>query len=349
MNTTFQTNTYVNNERFQVSTDNGKVTLTHNISPDQYTRYIVTVVIRNEKGLSEEIVFTIYPAIYAQLEAGSDVFVNGRFGHVRDAKGNRTGNNYPWYGQNGYNWHTNNNQAPQYVSTGYGSVRCANLGTGNVEIEELIRITVTSFNEGDDTYNIRMGNSNTATPYTYKLTDPRVESTLKGGLDPYLVTAESNRGSLNYDSWSNVDGTIMTGSPSKDAIAPEFLICSGWGRTQGENAQSFDMFQKRCATSQEAGYPAGRWRIPTEAEVAFIYRLQALGVIPRLFQESGSAYWASSGWAVDSYARNTRTAHFINNPAINGNNTAGVRCVYDVWYWGDDKMSANEYHAEPTK
>ena len=86
-----------------------------------------------------------------------------------------------------------------------------------------------------------------------------------------------------------------------------------------------------------------------EAELTFIYRLQALNVIPVLFQAEGSAYWASSGRAIESYNAQTLTAHFLTNPSVHGANTAGVRCVYDIWYWGEEKMSENEYHPNPTK
>ena len=361
LNTTYTTDTNVDAESFQVSTDNGKVTLTHNISPDQYTRYNVTVVIRNEKGLSEEIVFTIYPAIYASIEPGGNVFVNGRFTHVQNARGSGTGDDMPWYGHNGYNWYENNARNTHnnrwsdnfYISTGYGSLRF-NLGTGGVNSESLTRITVTSFNEGDDTYTIHNNDNNTNESYTYKLTDPRVESSsINSNLTNYIVTAEANRTNYNQHtaSWTD-EANIMIGSPSKDAIAPEFLICSGWGRTSGENAQPFTTFENRCATYQEAGYPAGRWRLPTEAELAFIYKLQAKGVIPELFQEQNSGYWASSKRAVITYNRQTFIGNFTENPVVVGTNprpNAGVRCVYDVWYWGDDKMEANEYHAEPTK
>ena len=342
--------TYVGNETFTVDTENGLLTLTHTISSSQYTRYEVTVRIRNSKGLEEEVVFIIYPAIYVDIEPGGDVFVNGRFVHVQNAKGNRTGNNYPWYNRGGYNWYTNttHNTNDFYETTGYGSLRF-NLGDGGVNSEALTKITVTSFSENDNSYNIRVNNANTSTAYTFKLTDPRVESTIKSNLYNYIVTAESNRSALTYASWDNVEGSILTGSPSNDAIAPEFLICSGWGRTRGENAQDFQKFEKRCATYQEKGYPAGRWRLPTEAELTFIYRLQALNVIPVLFQAEGSAYWASSGRAIESYNAQTLTAHFLTNPSVQGANTAGVRCVYDIWYWGEEKMDANEYHPVPKK
>ena len=342
--------TYVGNETFTVDTENGLLTLTHTISSSQYTRYEVTVRIRNSKGLEEEVVFIIYPAIYVDIEPGGDVFVNGRFVHVQNAKGNRTGNNYPWYNRGGYNWYTNttHNTNDFYETTGYGSLRF-NLGDGGVNSEALTKITVTSFSENDNSYNIRVNNANTSTAYTFKLTDPRVESAIKSNLEDYIVTANSSRGNLRYAAWQNVAGSIMTGSPSNDAIAPEFLICSGWGRTRGENAQDFQKFEKRCATYQEKGYPAGRWRLPTEAELTFIYRLQALNVIPVLFQAEGSAYWASSGRAIESYNAQTLTAHFLTNPSVQGANTAGVRCVYDIWYWGEEKMDANEYHPVPKK
>ena len=342
----------MNNERFEVTTVDNLLTLTHTISPNQYTQYLVTVRIVNSKGLQEDVVFTIYPAIFAEIETGGDVFVNGRFVHVQNAKGNRTGNNYPWYNRGGYNWYTNttHNTNDFYGTTGYGSLRF-NLGDGGVNSEALTKITVTSFSENDNSYNIRVNNNTSS--YTFKLTDPRVESTIKGDLSDYIVTAQSNRSNLTYASWASVDGSIMTGSPSNDAIAPEFLICSGWGRTRGEDAQLFQTFERRCATYQEKGYPAGRWRLPTEAELTFIYRLQALGVIPVLFQQTGSAYWASSGRAIESYDSATLTANFTTNPRINNNRvngpSAGVRCVYDIWYWGEEKMDANEYHPNPTK
>lgn len=335
--------TYVGSETFTVDTQNGLLTLSHTISPSQYTKYEVTVVIKNSAGLEEEVVFIIYPAIFVDIEAGGNTFVNGRFAHVYQPVGG------PWYNNGGYSWYTNNQNFPNqgFVTTGYGSLRF-DLGTG-VNNESMTRITVTSFSENDNSYNIRVDNNNTSTPYTFKLTDPRVESAIKSNLEDYIVTANSSRGNLRYAAWQNVAGSIMTGSPSNDAIAPEFLICSGWGRTNGENAQPFQTFEKRCASYQEKGYPAGRWRIPTEAELTFIYRLQELGVIPILFQRQNSAYWASSGRAIESYNATTLTAHFQTHPNVVARDRAGVRCVYDIWYWGEKKMSENEYHPNPTK
>ena len=358
---TTRVNTYVNNESFVVTSADNKLTLTHPISSSQYTRYDVTVRIVNAAGLDDTVVFTIYPAIYADIKPGGDVFINGRFTHVQGAAGSGTGQDMPWYGHDGYNWYEDNDRNTHdnrywsnsfYITTGYGSLRF-NLGTG-VNNQAITRITVTSFNEGDQTYTIHNNDNNTNETYTYKLTDPRVESTsVNSRLDNYIVTAEANRTNYNQHTadWDQKPN-IMIGSPAKDAIAPDFLICSGWGRTSGEMAQQFTTFENRCATYQEAGYPAGRWRLPTEAELSFIYGLQARNVIPELFQEQNSGYWATSKRAVINYSRQTLIGNFTENPVVVQNNprpNAGVRCIYDIWYWGEDKMSANEYHAEPRK
>ena len=101
---------------------------------------------------------------------------------------------------------------------------------------------------------------------------------------------------------------------------------------------SFDNAKKRCATYQEAGYPAGRWRLPTEAEVYYIEQLQEKGHIATLFNNNYH-YWTSSGYAYrgrdDNYKTGTAT-------------DPGARCVYDVWYWGDTPMSADTFHPNPT-
>ena len=338
-------------ETFTVNTDNNLLTLQHEISPNQYTRYRVTVHVVNAAGLDDTVVFTIYPAIYVSNETGGNTFVNGRFVHVLNAAGSGTGNNLPWYGLNNYNWYadeTHNNE-DFYITTGYGSLRF-NLGTNNVVNQSLTRITVTSFNEEDSHYTLRKDNVNTT--FTYKLSDPRVEdASLNSNLTNYIVTARSNRTtytqSANQASWSGL-ATIKKGSDASDLIAPDFLISSAWGRTQGQNAQSFQTFERRCATYQEAGYPAGRWRIPTEAELAYIFKLQQLQVIANLFQvTNNNAYWASSGWAVNGY--NNGVVSFTHTPNVVSSNTAGVRCVYDVWYWGEEKQTANEYHVMPSK
>jgi hypothetical protein len=100
---------------------------------------------------------------------------------------------------------------------------------------------------------------------------------------------------------------------------------------------TFSAIVHRAATYQEAGYPAGRWRLPTEAEIAFIMDRQTDGVIPTLFaRTSGSYYWAASGRYYDAKNNTFETA--------TSSTTASCRFVYDTWYWGSTAAATNVYH-----
>ncbi len=101
-------------------------------------------------------------------------------------------------------------------------------------------------------------------------------------------------------------------------LSPNFIIASSYGKT---TAVSYANAQKRCATYQESGYPAGRWRIPTEGEIMFVIGLSDNKVFPPLFN---GEYWAASGRA---YSQD-------DNGFVNETGTTFVRCVYDIWYWG---------------
>ena len=48
---------------------------------------------------------------------------------------------------------------------------------------------------------------------------------------------------------------------------------------------SFAQAEKRCAAYQENGYPAGRWRVPTEAEIWFMANRSNAGVFRRYSME----------------------------------------------------------------
>lgn len=149
----------------------------------------------------------------------------------------------------------------------------------------------------------------------YVIGDPRVsQPTSLSALNSY----GNPSGLRNY--YPTKDGDEV-----RNMIAPAFKIASSWGQT---TSTSYSQLQKRCAAYQENGYPAGRWRIPTEAEIQFVIGLSDEGYIPELFDGD---YYASSG----RYYRSGRG--FSSNPDKNGSHA--VRCIYDVWYWGDDKIA----------
>ncbi len=117
-------------------------------------------------------------------------------------------------------------------------------------------------------------------------------------------------------------------------IAPKLRISSAFGRRGSNNAGSnanddyrynYASAWNRCAAYQEDGYPAGRWRLPTEAEIDYVNRLSTREFIPPLFQGS-TPYWTATP-----------------GKAVNGSGTqdvlsASTRCVYDDWYWGSDPV-----------
>ena len=149
----------------------------------------------------------------------------------------------------------------------------------------------------------------------YVIGDPRVsQPTSLSALNRY----GNPTGLQNY--YPTKDGDEV-----RNMIAPAFKIASSWGQT---TSTSYSQLQKRCAAYQENGYPAGRWRIPTEAEIQFVIGLSDEGYIPELFDGD---YYASSG----RYYSSGRG--FSRNPDKNGSHA--VRCIYDVWYWGDDQIA----------
>lgn len=135
-------------------------------------------------------------------------------------------------------------------------------------------------------------------------------------------------------------------SPAADnIIAPRFRIASSHGAT---TVLSYQNAFRRCAAYQEKGYPAGRWRVPTVAEIMYITQLSADGKIDRLFGRKGnnnngstSDYWCNSGYVTvhngeDAASKEAPIAH----PGETGGATKSVRCVYDEWYW-DGFMMGN--------
>jgi hypothetical protein len=117
----------------------------------------------------------------------------------------------------------------------------------------------------------------------------------------------------------------LTTTDARSTIAPKFRVASSYGVT---NSVTYTNAQYRCASYQEDGYPAGRWRLPTQSEVRFICQLSADGIIPTLFS-NGSKYWCAGG-RVTPNANGTVT---VETNTGNNNTTGPVRCVYDEWYW----------------
>lgn len=155
------------------------------------------------------------------------------------------------------------------------------------------------------------------------LGDPRVSESTNTSKNGHTWATAPFVGQTSGQSNRQLKWYRPTDESNTNTIAPEFMITSCYGRRGGGDsyANSWD----RCAAFQEEGYPAGRWRLPTEAELAYMSTLSAKGLIPTLFYPT-QQYWTGNGTAIKQ------------GEIVSGATTASVRCVYDIWYWGKGKV-----------
>lgn len=189
-----------------------------------------------------------------------------------------------------------------------------------------------STNNNKNQYTIHVTQLDAADESKYIIGDPRDPTptklnyltkygTSQKGLQSYLKTREETSPNENQREYDRM-------------IAPAFKIASSWGVVT-TGSINYVQAQKRCASYQENGYPAGRWRIPTEGEIEFIVSLSNMGYIPKLF---GGNYYASSKRYYEGGDAGT-TGSFGGTFGTDNGNRISVRCVYDVWYWGDEKLA----------
>lgn len=139
-----------------------------------------------------------------------------------------------------------------------------------------------------------------------------------------LSTAFNNKSLLYY---------YPSRTDNDNYIAPSFRVASSYGKCGG--TMDHDDAVKRCAAYQEYGFPAGRWRVPTTAEMQYIAMISRKGWIPHLFSD-GKNYWAAS----------ERITYSTSSEPTGNNSTSGnayIRCVYDEWYWGADKCAVDTF------
>lgn len=217
--------------------------------------------------------------------------------------------------------------------------------------------------------------SSSIVPSGYILADPRsstVDNINGGGWanNGYRLDTQGNGKLTNYH-------PTLTDELGKTKIAPKIRIASSFGKTR---PGTFTEMQQRCASYQEFGYPAGRWRVPTKAEIEFMITLSNANVIPSLFTASnfseshqtgsilfiptytthspnyydGGYYSADGGVLYPFKDGNQNLLYYLSAEELathnsydvtNGEYARGtnwVRCVYDEWYWGSDKISNSD-------
>lgn len=348
----------------------GQIRFTHNVDDGTYAAKTITIQVANDDGLSELVTITQYPAIYMHTFPGDNAFVDGYFSHVADPAssiGNAIYSDYGAYNSVNYSKNFPDGDASfnYYNSDGtnvtvpYGSmVKALAQTSGGIVNNSITEITVTSFNSNNGFYEAN------GTKYYYQIGDPRENAGYTSNdLQAYLTNQKLVSHSWLYDrytitqkSWGDNAAKIKKASETKTIIAPQFFVSSGWNSS---TSLSFADAQKRAATYQEAGYSAGRWRLPTEAEIMFITARQREGVIPTLFGSS-APYWAASGrvyfdgafYDADHVKRSTSGSSYVSGgyvyaSGLSDNGTAYMRFAYDTWYWGATPGAVNSYHPEP--
>lgn len=273
-----------------------------------------------------------YPPIFVDSKAGGNVFVDGYYGNVDGYyryRGTRSGTGYPTSNTSSGNYPNGTvrtGQSPTAEATTGGTAYNVPTPYGRITLyaaqqQNLTVVSISAFPEGAATYSL--GNKTEQ----YLIADPRQNS----DFNTNSLIAYNNTSTNTNTSWGQNASKIKIGNTTTtNFIAPKFIIASRWSRLASTISDvDLSTARKRCATYQEAGYPAGRWRLPTEAEINFVINLQRYGFINELFL---TRTYSASGSGLE----------FSNNAITytpNVTNGAAVRCVYDAWYWGDEPVS----------
>lgn len=331
-----------------------------------YSSVTINAVVTNEDGCTQNIQVVQNPSIQLIRETGAgNVFVNGWFARLTSVPPGTgwTSNNYRYtdntsgasgtFYHNGRNslWSGTNYRITSGTTTinghtcgSYGIVlgRVNNLDSSIDKSFYTTLITVSSFNNSNDYYTANNQDIH------YRIGDPRVPaSDVYNGANAW--TSESNFYAYVYHnnsttevagSWEEPGSILIATQVAEDQsiIAPMLLVSSALNANE---SLTFPNIVKRGATYQEAGYPAGRWRLPTEAEIAFIVARQKEGVIPTLYA-TNTDYWAGSGRLV--YIPTAANASITFSDPASASTVSSCRYVYDLWYWGEDPSTTNKYH-----
>ena len=319
----------------------GHIVLNHPLNNDtngteyDVSPYYITFTLRQRSNHNYAKTITVYqyPAIMIDLER-NDGSASNDHGHT----------------------YVNNGQRLSWVGNTSGTSSGTNTNFNMVIIETTVLPPDSKYMLGDPRtsyvdniyYHNRGNNLNNNSTYNsgnnYE-TWPNVTDAQRANTNnKWSYSSTSVQGNNRQLSWYYpVDRT----SAANNIIAPRFRVASSHGAT---NALNYQNAFRRCASYQEAGYPAGRWRLPTVAEVTYAMKLNADGKIERLFGSSGtnnngkySLYWCNSGYisvrdGEDAQSKQPPTAY---PGETTSSENVYVRCVYDDWYWDGMTITVN--------
>lgn len=164
---------------------------------------------------------------------------------------------------------------------------------------------------GISSYSYETGNNN---PNMYSITTKVIDSSLGFEIgDPRTGTVSIPTDPSSYvifNTAPSVEGgtrSLTNYYPTENSaqtanmISPAFRTASSYGKCGF--GFGYDYAVARCAAYQEDGYPAGRWRVPTKAEIEYLTTLSANSLIPQLYNtvedsetsNVGHLYWSANG------------------------------------------------------
>ena len=296
-----------------INKDNNALVFEHTLINDYNSDYDVSaytlkVTIRHKDDTNyyETLTVVQYPALYVRAELNSDCHPD----HI-DSGTNGSGG-WPFN-----RWSNNDNAG--YVHVNGNNSRNSDWNT------------VSTYNAGNtDPYMYVVNVSSLPVDADYSIGDPRVDSYNSSFYSDWknkMWLYGTNHSLTYYYSGEETERVL-------NMIAPSFRIASSYGVV---GLLTYDESKRRCAGYQEDGYPAGRWRLPTPAEIRYMAMLAGDGKIPVLLSlrdSDGYTYY----WAADSKAYSPDGPNPGNTSSSGSSNPTYynyVRCVYDEWYWTD--------------
>lgn len=317
----------VTNYTLDIDQENNRIYFYNKLENDMtkegfdFTPITLTFTIRHNdaetmKRMEEEITIIQYPALYAMAQINTD-YSDGNANDGVTGIGGKRG--FVWV--NGYNDEDGNDY--QFFGSVHG-IYDYDDDDEQITNPNMYVITVTSLGTN---------------PNNYIIGDPRVNENDEAFIDNYSwypakhfingTVSTDNEHTLNY--YYPTDYTSRTES----MIAPKFRVASAYSVTRANGVENINIAKGRCASYQEDGFPAGRWRMPTKAEYEFIVYQSYMKRIPTLYQ-SNTNYWCAHGYGKpNNQGKVTMDGTVGTNGNLSLDGGASIRCVYDEWYWED--------------
>lgn len=312
---------------YSIDIENGNtIKLTHELNNNMLSEdfdftpftFVFTIQHIDDPTYKKEITVVQYPAIYGVAKPNTD-YGNG---------GERNADNgFVWV--NGYQGYEDRYTRPNNVD-----FFCSAPGLANEDADPNMFVFTVTTTEGT---NYIIGDPRDM-DYTYNQnsarwsTSPAIyDDDVNRELNYYYGTSVASAKYTNANNNTGViyanDSAAEAAEPTINMIAPKFRLASGYAVLHNyTESQTLENLKKRCASYQEDGYPAGRWRLPTRAEFQFIMTQIELENLPTVYLDN-TPYWCAHGMG-------TPNNGVVNMSYIAYNSTGrSVRCVYDEWYW----------------